>query len=417
MSKPITKTSADDQSPQLLPGRLHFWRFTRTERGDEPGEYTIEAEALLEPRRLDLPPARDLERGVWLGREGGLPLDGNEVSGKHAFLFQIGQTVCLEDHIRREGIIGSKNGTFLDGSRVHGAVELRAGAVIRVGEWLGVFTRGDREPPVPVRVGRAITAACARGVARRVHLTRDVCERLSLARWSNVERQIGDAVESALIKARGGSLRAEHFPRAYLDPEPESCPIAIESTSGRHLAVRFQERVSQVKKTLGWEYLEVLVANPGREYTADDLQREIRARRTDPPESGPVEPGSLVDRPPREPRVDAASTRAVLGEVRKLEQKRIEAEERRDAARVREIDAKLAPLKRYLAQSRPPGNSDASSVAHALQTAYDNLRVHDEGAVKYLKSTIKRQGSAWTYHPESRAPGPGAPGRRPDSSG
>jgi hypothetical protein len=411
MSKPGTKTSADGQPPHLLPGKLHFWRFTRTERGAEPADYTIEAEALLDPRCLDLPPARDLERGVWLGREGGLSLEGEEVSGKHAFLFEIGENVYIEDHIRREGTTGSKNGTFLDGMRVRGEVELRAGAVIRVGEWLGIFTRGDREPPVPVRVGRAVTAACARGVARRVYLTRDVCERLSLMRWSNVERQIGDIVESALIKARGGPLRAEHFPRAYLDPDPASSPFAIERTSPRYLAVRFEDRVSQVKETLGWEYLELLVANPGREYSADALHRETRARLTDPPESGLVEPGSLVDGPSLGPRVDAKSTRVVKGEIRKLEQERIKAEARGDPARVHvgEIDSKLARLKKYLAQSGRPGKSDASSVAHALHTAYENLRVHDERAVNYLKSTIKRHGSAWTYHPENRAPGPGAP--------
>ena len=54
------------------------------------------------------------------------------VSGRHARLTRQGQTLYLED-------LGSSHGTFVDGRRIEGRVELQPGAVFRIGHsWFAV---------------------------------------------------------------------------------------------------------------------------------------------------------------------------------------------------------------------------------------------------------------------------------------
>jgi transcriptional regulator of acetoin/glycerol metabolism len=66
-------------------------------------------------------------------------LDGTGVSRQHAELYRQGPLYVLRD-------LGSTNGTWLGGRRI-GHAPVAPGAVIRVGEWVGVFAmRGDHAP-------------------------------------------------------------------------------------------------------------------------------------------------------------------------------------------------------------------------------------------------------------------------------
>jgi len=62
-------------------------------------------------------------------------LDGNEISRRHAQIERRGEAVAVRD-------VGSRNGVYVDGARVELA-PLSDGSVLRLGEWVGVVTRGS----------------------------------------------------------------------------------------------------------------------------------------------------------------------------------------------------------------------------------------------------------------------------------
>lgn len=114
------------------------------------GDTTVREESAAEglPARLVLEwvwprPVRSALQGARLtiGRDEGaaLPLDGTGVSRQHAELYRQGPLYVVRD-------LGSTNGTWLNGRRVEHA-PVAPGAVLRVGEWVGVFAeRHDNAP-------------------------------------------------------------------------------------------------------------------------------------------------------------------------------------------------------------------------------------------------------------------------------
>ena len=70
-----------------------------------------------------------------------LRLERSGVSREHAAVERRGPVYSIRD-------LGSTNGTYLDGARVEHA-SLRAGAVLRLGEWLGIVEEHDADEPGP----------------------------------------------------------------------------------------------------------------------------------------------------------------------------------------------------------------------------------------------------------------------------
>ena len=76
-------------------------------------------------------PTETVALGRYPAQDVALPHDP-AVSGRHARLTRQGQALYLED-------MGSNHGTFVDGRRIEGRVELPPGAVFRIGNsWFGV---------------------------------------------------------------------------------------------------------------------------------------------------------------------------------------------------------------------------------------------------------------------------------------
>src|ERR1044071_6014263 len=112
-------------------------RVENTERSDDtcPSE-----EALRLILKGVLPRATEawtLHAPITLGRgeECTTVLDHSRVSRRHVEIYRQGPIFALRD-------LGSTNGTFVDGRRVEHCA-LRAGSVIRVGDWLGMVVQGD----------------------------------------------------------------------------------------------------------------------------------------------------------------------------------------------------------------------------------------------------------------------------------
>jgi DNA-binding NtrC family response regulator len=76
-------------------------------------------------------------RTVSIGREpdNDVVLDGNEISRHHAAIERRGDAVAVRD-------LGSRNGVHCNGMRVELA-PLEDGSVLRIGDWVGVVTRGS----------------------------------------------------------------------------------------------------------------------------------------------------------------------------------------------------------------------------------------------------------------------------------
>lgn len=65
-------------------------------------------------------------------RDNDIVIPEDEVSSHHCRMFREGETLFLED-------LGSTNGTFANGGRVHGRFRLSAGDIVTVGSWLFMF--------------------------------------------------------------------------------------------------------------------------------------------------------------------------------------------------------------------------------------------------------------------------------------
>lgn len=85
-------------------------------------------------------PAIALEHGLDIGRDSEcrVRLNGKGVSRRHAEIYRQGPVFALKD-------LGSTNGTFLNGQRTQHAA-IVPGAVLRVGEHVGVFSESLAEP-------------------------------------------------------------------------------------------------------------------------------------------------------------------------------------------------------------------------------------------------------------------------------
>jgi DNA-binding MarR family transcriptional regulator len=100
----------------------------------------------------------ELGEGVWrvlIGREDGCDLsleDDEEVSRLHAVLERIGQDWVLVD----DGL--SRNGTYVNGTRISGRTRLRDGDVLRVGQTSMAYRRPESEDSMPTQIaGQRLT--------------------------------------------------------------------------------------------------------------------------------------------------------------------------------------------------------------------------------------------------------------------
>ena len=172
------------------------------------------------------PPGREhtlCSERTTLGRAAGndIVISSARVSREHACLLRQGWRMVLED-------LGSTNGTYLNGERVHAPIELRDGDRIRVGDVLLIFHDPSvtyRETALPaldvdlaagvVRVNRERIELSAKEFALLAYLYEhqgEVCSKdeIGLAVWPEYE----DAVYDYQIENLVGRLRRK------IEPDP-----------------------------------------------------------------------------------------------------------------------------------------------------------------------------------------------------
>jgi pSer/pThr/pTyr-binding forkhead associated (FHA) protein len=147
-------------------------------------------------RRLALGP----ELTVGRAEGSGLRLAGREVSRRHARFSCVGGVAFVED-------LESRNGTFVNGERVHGGRRLRPGDVVRVGDELLRYEDGDATeelppatpPPLPRRATPAPERVPAEGEARPGE-----SDRTEVAKLAPARRGLRGALAAALRALRSG---------------------------------------------------------------------------------------------------------------------------------------------------------------------------------------------------------------------
>jgi pSer/pThr/pTyr-binding forkhead associated (FHA) protein len=152
-------------TPAELKARLE------AERRGKPFLLYRDADGVQRILALDAVPER-----LTIGRDpaSGLPLDWDgEVSRVHAALERVGNEWTLVD----DG--GSRNGTYLEGERLHGRARVRDGSTFRIGRTTIVFCSASREdsvhtltaqvelPPVVTEAQRRVLVALCRPYAQR----------------------------------------------------------------------------------------------------------------------------------------------------------------------------------------------------------------------------------------------------------
>ncbi len=179
------------------------------------------------------PPGREhtlRDERTTLGRAAGndMVINSARVSREHACLLRQGWRVILED-------LGSTNGTYLNGERVHAPMELRDGDRIQVGDVLLIFHDPNvtyREAALPaldvdlaagvVRVNRGLVELSAKEFALLAYLYEhqgEVCSKdeIGQAVWPEYE----DAVYDYQIENLVGRLRRK------IEPDPSEPKILL----------------------------------------------------------------------------------------------------------------------------------------------------------------------------------------------
>lgn len=91
--------------------------------GTAPADDGLVCRLIWRRQAIELPAAESI---IGRGRECAVRIDGDSVSRHHARVTITGRDVSIED-------LGSKNGTWVGGERIHDAVPLRNGVSFRVG--------------------------------------------------------------------------------------------------------------------------------------------------------------------------------------------------------------------------------------------------------------------------------------------
>ncbi len=115
---------------------------------DERQSVLVLSQLFPETRRAVAP----ISHGLTAGRseQSGVLLDGSGVSRVHAEFLREGPIFVVRD-------AGSRNGTWVDGRREHEAA-LRAGTILRFGDWVGLIERLD-----PQHLPKAAPELCTAG--------------------------------------------------------------------------------------------------------------------------------------------------------------------------------------------------------------------------------------------------------------
>ncbi len=191
------------------------------------------------------------------------------------------------------------------------------------------------------------------------------------------------------------------------------------SREGDYWTISFKKRVVRLKHLRGFEYIETLLGNPGREFHALNLTSSVSAgedKRS--PESSSRTAGSKVEHEELNvvtdlgdagEMLDANAKKAYRRRLLELNDDLAAAKERGNVVRAVELEEEIEALSKELRRAvglmgrdRVAGSASERariSVTRAIKTAVDRLAEHDEKASRFLGRTI-RTGTFCCYLPD-----------------
>jgi len=191
-------------------------------------------------------------------------------------------------------------------------------------------------------------------------------------------------------------------------PEPTEHAFRRE---GEYWTVVYEGSVARLRDSKGMRYLSVLLAHPGREFHAVDLETS-ETDATVAPRSGPAELGVRPDLGDAGEMLDATAKAAYKARLDELRAELEEAEDFNDPARVAKTKEEIDFLTSELARAVGLGGRDRRAASHAerarlnvtraIRAAMGNLDRANPPLGRHLSSTI-HTGRFCSYTPDPRA--------------
>jgi predicted ATPase len=208
------------------------------------------------------------------------------------------------------------------------------------------------------------------------------------------------------------------MPTAPAAPAAPTGPANLFRREGEYWTVVYDGSVARLRDAKGLRYLARLLAHPGREFHAVDLEAADRR----PAPAAPVTSSAVTGEPELAVRpdlgdagsmLDASAKAAYQTRLRDLRAELAEAEEFRDPARAAKARAELDFLVAELARGVGLGGRDRRAASHAerarlnvtraIRAAMANLGRDNPSLERHLAATI-RTGRYCSYTPDPRAP-------------
>jgi two-component system response regulator AtoC len=248
-------------------------------------------------------------RGAFTGASSDAPGMFREADGGTLFLDEIGELplqtqVALLRVLQEEEVrpVGETKSVSVD-VRIIAATSRDLEAMVARGEFRAdLFYRlnvlrialpplRERRADIPALAEELLESLCARLGRRAEALNPEVLERLQAYAWPGNIRELENALESALILARGGRLGPEHF---TLPDAPDAQAGAVEAVaSGADLSIK--RHVRRIEERLIRRALALTAGNRTQasrllELSARALQYKLKEYAIDP--LNPLSPGS-----------------------------------------------------------------------------------------------------------------------------
>lgn len=227
------------------------------------------------------------------------------------------------------------------------------------------------------------------------------------------------ALGRAIERLREGEARADDPA-----PRPESANRAtpvednIFRREGDYWTIVYQGAVARIRDTKGLRILARLLAEPGREFHAVELEAAAAAGTVASPaalggDSGPDELEVRPDLGDAGALLDARAKAAYKARLEELRADLAEAESFNDPVRAANIKAEIDFLVDELARAVGLGGRDRKAASHAerarlnvtraVKTALANIDKHHSALGRHLQSTVKT-GAYCSYTPDPRIP-------------
>lgn len=244
-----------------------------------------------------------------------------------------------------------------------------------------------------------------------------------IASCKAVHRIGSEAFAVAPSEQRSEILAAAEPPIHYQETQDAAVDFRL-YREGDYWAISFRNSLVRIKHLRGFEYIETLIGNPGREFYALNLigsgepgysqesKHSHGSSRTlgDPDESGEL--SVVSDLGDAGAMLDANAKKAYRQRLAELNEDLAQAKERGDVARATALEGEIEAVSRELrravglmGRSRVAGSAAERariSVTRAIKTAVDRIGDYNEGAKRFLGRTI-RTGTFCCYLPDRHA--------------